>query len=198
MAKARRAGLGLFAASLLFPLVGNVPQALAENRRFRFPDVDKSNDAARCVIQSSAMGQANAARDSLYDLRECDMKKVNAAGVDISGALLGKGDFSGGNFKEAQLSKAYGEKGNFDDANFENAVIDRAYFNKGSFRNANFKNAVLTGSSWDDADLTGADFTDAFVGKFDQAEMCKNPKLTGENKKTGVDTRMSLGCKPLP
>ncbi len=29
---------------------------------------------SRCVFKSSAMGQANAARDKLYDLRECDMR----------------------------------------------------------------------------------------------------------------------------
>ena len=28
----------------------------------------------RCAFKSSAMGQANAARDKLYDLRECDMR----------------------------------------------------------------------------------------------------------------------------
>lgn len=28
----------------------------------------------RCMFKSSAMGQANAARDKLYDLRECDMR----------------------------------------------------------------------------------------------------------------------------
>ena len=51
------------------------------------------------------MGQANAARDSLYDLRECKMSGTDAAGFDISGALLADGDFSKVNFKETQLSK---------------------------------------------------------------------------------------------
>ena len=51
------------------------------------------------------MGQANAARDSLYDLRECRMTEANAGGFDISGALMGSGDFSKTDFKEAQLSK---------------------------------------------------------------------------------------------
>lgn len=52
------------------------------------------------------MGQANAARDSLYDLRECAMTASSAAGFDISGALMASGDFSMSDFKEAQLSKA--------------------------------------------------------------------------------------------
>ena len=31
------------------------------------------------------MGQANAARDSLYDLRQCSMAGTKAMGFDISG-----------------------------------------------------------------------------------------------------------------
>eukprot|EP00965_Chrysotila_dentata_P098874 3269754-Pleurochrysis_carterae.AAC.1 len=51
------------------------------------------------------MGQANAARDSLYDLRECQMVDSKAPGFDLSGALMASGDFSRADFKEAQLSK---------------------------------------------------------------------------------------------
>ena len=36
-------------------------------------------------FKSSAMGQANAARDKLYDLRECPMSGKDATGVDIAG-----------------------------------------------------------------------------------------------------------------
>ena len=51
------------------------------------------------------MGQANAARDKLYDLRECDLRGQSAAGKDISGFIGSDADFSGVDFKEAQLSK---------------------------------------------------------------------------------------------
>ena len=51
------------------------------------------------------MGQANAARDSLYDLRECQMSSQSATSFDISGALMAYGDFSKVDFREAQLSK---------------------------------------------------------------------------------------------
>ena len=142
------------------------------------------------------MGQANAARDSLYDLRECPMSGTSAEGFDISGALLAKGDFSKVNFKEAQLSKVYAPEAKFDGSDFTNGVIDRAYFNGASFRGVIFNNAVLSSSSFDDADLTDADFTDAYVGTFDQRKLCKNPKLTGENPVTGNPTRASAGCPP--
>ena len=107
------------------------------------------------------MGQANAARDSLYDLRECEMSGKSAGGFDISGALMAGGDFSKSDFKEAQLSKVYGPDAKFDGADFTNGVVDRAYFKGSSFRGTLFNNCVLSGTTFEDADLTGADFTDA-------------------------------------
>jgi hypothetical protein len=44
------------------------------------------------------MGQANAARDKLYDLRECSL---------TGGVIMSKTDVSKANFKEAQFSKGY-------------------------------------------------------------------------------------------
>lgn len=106
------------------------------------------------------MGQANAARDSLYDLRECKMNGKSASTFDLSGALMAKGDFSNVDFKETQLSKVsisvilldrpchlsslilpqvYAPEANFDGADFSNGVIDRAYFKGSSFKGAIFK-----------------------------------------------------------
>ena len=74
------------------------------------------------------MGQANAARDSLYDLRECKMTGTDASGFDISGALLADGDFSQTKFVESQFSKAYSPGAKYDGADFTNAVVDRVTF----------------------------------------------------------------------
>ena len=168
----------------------------AQSIKYKFPPIDKANKD-RCKWSSSAMGQANAARDSLYDLRECAMSGTNAAGFDISGALLANGDFTKIDFKEAQLSKVYAPGAKFDGSDFTNGIIDRAYFSGASFRGAIFKNAVLSGSTFEDADLTDADFTDAYIGSFDQKKLCKNPKLTGDAAgQDGVPTRVSAGCPP--
>ena len=140
------------------------------------------------------MGQANAARDSLYDLRECAMSGTNAAGFDISGALLASGDFSNVDFKETQFSKVYGPGAKFDGADFTNGVVDRAFFKGASFKGAIFTNCVLSSTSFEDADLTDADFTEAYLGQFDQKRLCKNPTLKGENPVTKVPTRESAGC----
>jgi uncharacterized protein YjbI with pentapeptide repeats len=106
---AARAFLPLLASALLTAqLTGPPLEALADGdtKEFRFPPVNRAQKG-RCSFQSSAMGQSNAARDSLYDLRECEMSGKDAGGFDISGALLASGDFSKVNFKEAQLSKVY-------------------------------------------------------------------------------------------
>merc|ERR1719454_277790 len=103
-------GLSAVALStlLLMPTMSPLP-ALADGdtEKFKFPPIDRAKKD-RCQWTSSAMGQANAARDSLYDLRECPMSGSDAAGFDISGALLANGDFSKTNFKETQFSKVYG------------------------------------------------------------------------------------------
>jgi len=179
---------------LLMPTLTPLP-ALADGdtEKFKFPPIDRAKKD-RCEWVSSAMGQANAARDSLYDLRECSMAKTNAAGFDISGALLANGDFSNTDFKEAQLSKVYALGAKFDGADFTNGILDRGFYKYASFKGAIFTNAVLSSSSFENADLTDADFTDAYIGQFDQRRMCKNPKLQGENPTTGAPTRASLGC----
>ena len=207
-----RAAIGVLAAALftLAPPPTSLPAmlpsahaALSEGEKevrteggvvYRFPPVDLTNLKSRCVFSSSAMGQANAARDSLYDLRQCPMSGKNAAGFDISGAIMADGDFSNTNFKEAQLSKAFASGAKFDDCDFSAAVIDRAYFKGASFRGAIFNNAVLSASTFEDADLENTDFTDAYIGQFDAKKICKNPTLKGENPKTGVPTKASAGC----
>merc|ERR1719238_1932760 len=171
------------------------PPALADGdtEKFKFPPIDRANKN-RCKWTGSAMGQANAARDSLYDLRECPMSGTNAGGFDISGALLARGDFSNTDFKEAQLSKVYAPEAKFDGADFTNGILDRGFYKGASFVGTNFTNAVLSGSTFEEADLEDSDFTEAYIGQFDQRKLCKNPSLKGENPKTGAPTRESAGC----
>lgn len=84
---------------------------------------------------------------------------------------------------------------NFEGADFSNAIVDRATFQGSSLRGAIFSNAVLTGTSFEGADVEGVDFTEAAIGTFDLRNLCKNPTLKGENPATGMDTRLSAGCK---
>jgi len=140
------------------------------------------------------MGQANAARDSLYDLRECKLSGANANEFDLSGVIMSKTDVSGAKFREAQFSKGYLRDSNFDGADFTNAIVDRASFKGSSLKGTIFQNAVLTATSFEGADVENADFTDSYIGDFDVKNLCRNPTLKGENPVTGADTRLSANC----
>lgn len=182
--------------SLSLLTTGPLP-ALADGQteKFKLPPID-TKDKDRCNLSSSTIGQANAARDKLYDLRQCNLSGKSAVGFDLSGVIMTNTDVSKANFQEAQFSKAYLHESNFEEADFSNAIIDRASFTGSSLRGAIFKNTVLTGTSFSGADVENVDFTEAAIGSFDLRNLCKNPTLKGENPITGADTRFSLGCGP--
>lgn len=81
-------------------------QTSGDTKTFKLPPID-SSDKNRCSLNSSSMGQANAARDKLYDLRQCDLSNQKASGFDLSGVIMTKTDVSKTNFKEAYFSKGY-------------------------------------------------------------------------------------------
>merc|ERR1719215_1067440 len=164
-----------------------------QTKDFKLPPIDFS-DKSRCSFNSSAMGQANAARDKLYDLRMCDLSGKDASSFDLSGVIMTKTNVSNTKFVESQFSKAYLHDSNFDGSDFTNGIIDRASFKGSSLRGTIFTSAVLTGTSFEDSDVENADFTDAYIGDFDIRLLCKNPTLKGENPSTGADTALSVGC----
>lgn len=166
-----------------------------QTEKFKLPPVDLK-DKDRCKLSSSSIGQANAARDKLYDLRQCNLSGQEAVGFDLSGVIMTGTDVSKVNFQESFFSKGYLHDSNFNGADFSNAIIDRASFTGSSLKGAIFKNTVLTGTSFVDADVENADFTEAALGNFDLKNLCKNPTLKGENPVTGNDTRFSVGCGP--
>lgn len=186
----------IFAAAALSLAIFMGPSpALADGQTkvFKLPPIDMA-DKNRCQFSGSKMGQANAQRDKLYDLRQCNLSGQDASGLDLSGVIMDKTDVSNVKFIESQFSKGYLRNSNFDGADFTNGIIDRANFSGSSLKGAIFQNAVLTGTSFEGADVENADFTDAYLGDFDIRNLCQNPTLKGENPKTGADTKLSVGC----
>ena len=96
------------AAALSLAIFASPAPAFADGQTkdFKLPPIDNS-DKNRCVLSSSKMGQANAARDKLYDLRECKLSGQDASGFDLSGVIMTKTDVSKAKFVEAYFSKAY-------------------------------------------------------------------------------------------
>ena len=72
-------------AAMLLAAAPTIAHADGQTKEFKFPPIDFS-DEQRCVLKSSSMGQANAARDALFDLRQCQLVGVKATGFDLSGA----------------------------------------------------------------------------------------------------------------
>lgn len=169
------ASAALLSSSLFLPLTSN-----AIEQRYKLPPIDV-NDKNRCALVSSSIGQANAARDKLYDLRQCDLKGQSGAGKDMSGMIAAEADFSGVNLKEAQISKAYAKNAKFVKADLTNAVVDRVVFEGANLEGAVFANAVLSGTTFEGANLKDTDFTDSYLGPFDLRNLCANPTLTGKN-----------------
>lgn len=143
------ASLALAAALVLSPMAAF---ADGQTKEFKLPPIDYS-DKQRCALNSSKMGQANAARDKLYDLRECKLSGVNGQEFDLSGVIMSKTDLSKANFREAQFSKGYLRDSNFEEADFTNAIVDRATFKGSSLKGTIFSNAVLTATSFEGADV---------------------------------------------
>ena len=183
----------ILSSTLLVLPLNIINPVYADQQVYKLPPIDRK-DTARCQLKSSAMGQANAARDKLYDLRECDLTKEDGAGKDISGVIGADADFSGVNFKEAQLSKGYLRNSKFIGTDFTNAVVDRVSFDGSDMRKAIFVNTVLSGTTFLESNLEDTDFSDSYLGPFDLKNLCSNPTLKGKNPKTGADTKASAGC----
>ena len=180
--------VGLFGAysSLPATITSNlitVTPAYAIEQQYKLPPIDYS-DKTRCELRNSAIGQANAARDKLFDVRECDLKGQSGAGKDLSGIIGESSDFTGISFKEGQMSKGLLRRSNFQKCDFTNAIIDRATFEGSNLEGAVFANAVLSGTAFTDANLKDTDFTDAYLGPFDLKNLCANPTLGGTNPVT--------------
>jgi hypothetical protein len=81
----QKAFLGIAAFGVTLTIMASPALADGSTKDFKFPPIDMS-DKSRCVLKGgSSMGQANAARDKLYDLRQCKLSGANAAGFDLAG-----------------------------------------------------------------------------------------------------------------
>lgn len=182
---------GLFAASAL----EGADMRPAKARDGRLPPIDaKKSKKDRCKYKSSSMGQANAARDKILDLRECNMEGQSASKFDIAGALMNDGNFANSDYTSTTMTKIVAERANFDNAVFTDAICDRIDFNGASLKNVQFRNTELFAATFDGANLEGADFTDATLGEFQIINLCSNPTMKGKNAVTGVSTYKSAGC----
>ena len=117
------------------------------------------------------------------DLKEKEFLKADLQGVDLSGsdlrgAVINTSSLQGADLQGADLSDVVAFASRFDGADLRNTV---------------FTNAMLMQSRFGDARIDGADFTDAVIDLPQLKALCA--RATGENSRTGVITRDSLGCR---
>jgi hypothetical protein len=84
----RKVAEAFLATSLCFGVLTPINAVhAASDIDYRLPPIDRS-DPDRCTLKSSSIGQSNAQRDKLFDLRECKLEGANAQGYDLSGVIM--------------------------------------------------------------------------------------------------------------
>jgi len=121
-----------------------------------------------------------------------DFSGQDLANTSFAGAAERHANFAGANLHGAILTQAAFPEANFSGADLSGALMDKVDFSGAGFTGADLSGVIASGSSFAGATVTDADFSDALIDRNDQRALCRNAE--GTHPRTGVDTRLSLGC----
>ena len=129
---------------------------------------------------------------TLTNQNEADFSGQDLANTSFAGAAGRHARFAGANLHGAILTQAAFPEADFRGADLSGVLMDKVDFSGADFTDAVLGGAIASGSNFSGATVTNADFSDALLDRVDQRLLCRDAE--GTNPRTGVDTRLSLGC----
>jgi uncharacterized protein YjbI with pentapeptide repeats len=129
---------------------------------------------------------------TLTNQNEADFSGQDLANTSFAGAAGRHARFAGANLHGAILTQAAFPEADFRGADLSGVLMDKVDFSGADFTDAVLSGAIASGSNFSGATVTNADFSDALLDRVDQRLLCRDAE--GTNPRTGVDTRLSLGC----
>lgn len=131
-------------------------------------------------------------RLSNSQLQDRDFSNQDLRASEFANSKLLRTDFHGSNLRGAVFSRSVLVDTNLSDANLTDAMFDQVGFQTVDLTNAILSNTILFRSQFTNVNITGADFSDALLDGAQARDLCQ--VATGINSKTGISTRVSLGC----
>lgn len=130
---------------------------------------------------------------TLTNQSEKDFSGQDLANTSFAGVMGRRAHFAGADLHGAILTQAAFPEADFSGADLRDVLMDKVDFRGAVFRGARLNGVIASGSSFSGADVTDADFSDALLDRADQLALCREAR--GTNPISGVDTRLSLGCR---